>query len=556
MRQPILAAALAATLVIVGGARAREAGPAPAQDPPAAPRPSLVLAISVDQFSADLFAEYRRFYTGGLARLQDGAVFPSGYQSHAATETCPGHSTLLTGVRPARSGIIANNWYDPASSRPDKRIYCAEDESDPRSSSKDPVVSAVHLKVPTLGERMKAADPGSRNVAVSGKDRAAIMMAGHRADAAYWWKGSGFTGIGKLSRAAEAANAAVVATVQAGAPAFEAPAWCAARDHAVPVRGFTIGSFRFALPAGQPDAFRASPRLDEATVELALGLVDELNLGMGRATDVLSVSLSANDYIGHAFGTEGVEMCIQQAALDRTIGGLLAGLDRRGIDYQVVLSADHGGIDAPERLDQQALPTAARADAALAPAALGRRITEATGIASPGGVLVYGDGAGGDYYVARDIGKDQRARVVAALAEQLAANPQVAAAYTSEQLAAVPSPGGSPQDFTLQQRARASYFPGRSGDVVTLLKRGVVGVSDPRPGLTSTHGSPWDYDRRVPILFWRKGMAGFEQPAPVETIDIAPTLAAVLRLRVPDGAFDGRCLDLDAGAGDSCGAGR
>jgi predicted AlkP superfamily pyrophosphatase or phosphodiesterase len=119
-------------------------------------------------------------------------------------------------------------------------------------------------------------------------------------------------------------------------------------------------------------------------------------------------------------------------------------------------------------------------------------------------------------------------------------------------LGAVPVPAGDPQDWTLIQRARGSFDPARSGDVVVLLRRAVVPIPQPGPGIVATHGSPWDYDRRVPMLFWRKGMAGFEQPAPVETVDIAPTLAALLRLRLPAGTFDGRCLDLDGGVGDTC----
>jgi predicted AlkP superfamily pyrophosphatase or phosphodiesterase len=93
--------------------------PAEAQAPA---RPRLIVAISVDQFSADLFAQYRQYFSGGLRRLSQGAVFPDGFQSHAATETCPGHSTILTGDRPARTGIIANNWYDQSAARPDKYI--------------------------------------------------------------------------------------------------------------------------------------------------------------------------------------------------------------------------------------------------------------------------------------------------------------------------------------------------------------------------------------------------------------------------------------------------
>lgn len=555
MRRPLASLAVALALAASGTAFAKPA-PKPAaapEAPPTAP-PRLIVAISVDQFSADLFARYRRFFTAGLLRLQDGAVFPSGFQSHAATETCPGHSTLLTGTRPARNGIIANYWFDPGLARADKRVYCSEDLRDPASTSRNPVVTAANLKVPTLGDRMKAAWPESRNVAVSAKDRAVVMMGGHAIDAGYWWKGSGFVSFaGRTpSPAAVAENKAAAAVIAKGAPALALPAYCAAVDVAVPVKDFTVGTGHFALDAGKPDQFGRSPRVDVATGDLALKLVDEMQLGKGKAPDILSVSFSATDYVGHAFGNGGAEMCIQLAQLDATIGRLLAALDARKLDYAVVLSADHGGIDAPERLDRQAYPEAVRANKALSPEALAQAISASTSIAPAAGPLIYGDGPFGDYYVARGVSAEQKLKVVAALVERLKADPEVAAAFTAQEIAAAPMPTGSPQDWTLLQRARASFDPERSGDVVSLLKRGVVPVPDPGPGYTATHGSVWDYDRRVPILFWRRGLTGFEQSLPVETVDIAPTLAAVLGLAVEPGGFDGRCLDIDGGGGDTC----
>src|SRR5438445_12248581 len=98
-----------------------------------APPPKLLVVIAVDQFSADLFDEYRPQFTGGLARLASGTVFRNGYQSHAATETCPGHSTILTGDHPARTGVIANAWVDQSVQRADKTIYCAENPEAPGS---------------------------------------------------------------------------------------------------------------------------------------------------------------------------------------------------------------------------------------------------------------------------------------------------------------------------------------------------------------------------------------------------------------------------------------
>lgn len=527
---------------------------APAVPAPAAP-PKLIVAISVDQFSGDSFSQYRQHYTGGLARLQQGAVFPSAYQAHAATETCPGHSTLLTGARPARTGIIANYWFDPGSAREDKRVYCAEDVRDPASNSRNPVVSAVTLKVPTLGDRLKAASPASRNVAVSAKDRAVAMMGGHSIDEGYWWKNGAFVTLAgrQLAPAAVAENAAAAATIKAGAPAFAVPAICAPYDRPVQVGRATVGTGRFPLEPGKAEGFRVSPRMDAATLSLALRLVDDMGLGARATPDVLSVSLSANDYIGHAVGSEGVEMCIQMMALDKALGDFLTALDSRGLDYMVVLSADHGGLDTPERLAQQALPRATRADRGLLPGPLSKLVTERTGI-SVAGPLIYADGPFGDYYLSRSLSSQDKARAVAALVQIMRSHPQVAAVFTAEELVAAPAPVGSPQEWSLRDRARASFDPQRSGDVIVMLDRAVVPIPDPAPGYTATHGSPWDYDRRVPLLFWRKGVPGFEQPAPVETVDIAPTLAAVLGLDVPPGAFDGRCLDIDGTAANTCGA--
>jgi predicted AlkP superfamily pyrophosphatase or phosphodiesterase len=546
--------AVVAVLALSGcAANQQRAALAEPAAPPPSGQPQLVLAISVDQFSGDLFGQYRQHFTGGLKRLSGGAVFPSGFQSHAATETCPGHSTILTGVRPARNGIIANNWFEPGIARADKRVYCSEDTSDPASTSRDPVVSAQFLKVPTLGEMMKRANPATRNVAVSAKDRAVVMMGGHQIDAGYWWKGSAFTSFkgAALSPAAVAENAEVAALLKAGAPAFAVPAWCAGRDRPTQAGKVTIGTFKFALEPNKPDMFRASPRMDAATVDLANRLIDELRLGKGAVPDVLSVSLSATDYVGHAVGTEGVEMCIQLAELDKALGRLLAKLDAAGIDYVAVLTADHGGLDTSERLDEQAFPRAARADPALQPGPLGKTIAAKTGIVVEG-PLLYGDGPFGDLYFSAALSPAQKAQASAALVSIAKAHPQVAAVFTHEELARTPIPSGGPQEWTLKDRARASFDPQRSGDVVILLDRAITPIPEALPGFTATHGSAWDYDRRVPIMFWRKGMPGFEQPAPVETIDIAPTLARLLGLSVTEGSFDGRCLDLDPGPGNSC----
>jgi predicted AlkP superfamily pyrophosphatase or phosphodiesterase len=517
---------------------------------PGAPRaaPKLIVAISVDQFSADLFAEYRGHFTKGFARLLTGDVFPAGYQSHAATETCPGHSTILSGFRPAHTGIIANTWIDQKSPLADKTIYCAEDESVPGSTHDKYTVTDEKLLVPTLGERMKAANPASRTVSVAGKDRAAVMMGGHRKslDEIWWWDGKAF--VSYAGRATpdivKRVNAATTARIAEARPAMEVPAYCASHDRAIPVaEGKTIGSGHFERAAGDAGKFRISPEFDDAILALGAGFVRDMKLGQGPATDLIDIGASATDYVGHVYGTSGAEMCIQMFALDQTLGNLFDQLDRTGVDYLVVLTADHGGHDAPERNREHAMPMAERIDPAFTTKAVSDAV--AAKLKLPGQLLF------GDIWISTALTKAQKAAVLAEALKTYRANRQVAAAFSGAEIAASPEPNGPPETWPLIMRAKASYNPLHSGDILVALKPRIT-PTNPAYGAVATHGSFWDYDRRVPIVFWRKGMTGFEQPLSIETVDIMPTLAGAIGLAVTAPLPDGRCLDLDGGAGTTC----
>ena len=199
---------------------------APAQP---APPPKLIVAISVDQLSSDLWDAYRPHFRGGLARLAGGTIYRNAYQSHAATETCPGHSTILTARRPANNGIVANTWIDQAAARADKTIYCAEDENVPGSTSTAYTVSPAHLNAQTLGDLLKARSPASRNVAVAGKDRAAVMMGGRNVDQRWFWDGKTFAT--DLKGAAVPRNvapfqSALAASIAAARPPLDPPVLC------------------------------------------------------------------------------------------------------------------------------------------------------------------------------------------------------------------------------------------------------------------------------------------------------------------------------------------
>jgi hypothetical protein len=123
------------------------------------------------------------------------------------------------------------------------------------------------------------------------------------------------------------------------------------------------------------------------------------------------------------------------------------------------------------------------------------------------------------------------------------AHPQVEAVFTAAEIAATPAPASPPDQWTLIQRVRASYYPGRSGDFYVILKKDITPIADTSHGFVATHGSVWDYDRRVPILFWRPGFRGATVQLPADTVDIMPTLASLIELPLAPGSVDGHCLE-------------
>jgi len=505
--------------------------------------PPLVVVISVDQLSGDLWDEYRPHFTGGLARIGSGIVFRNGYQSHAATETCPGHSTVLTGVRPSGTGIIANAWFDSGAPRDDKTVYCAEDESAAGSTSRDYKVSPIHLRVPTLGDIVKQRSPSSLNVAVAGKDRSAVMMGGRTVDQRWYPSGSAFV----TDQAGAPVPASVVRTnayikqrLSESQPPLVPPPACASKSQVFSIAGGgkPVGGGAFARAAGDNGAFRASPEFDATVLALAAALIDELRLGRDMAPDILSIGLAGSDYVGHTYGPGGQEMCLQLLSLDRDLGDFFRLLDGWGLDYVVALTADHGVLDIPERLRARGVAGAAWLDPALTVERMNEQIARAANLKGP--VLVAG-GPSGDVYVDRSLARADRRRATAAAIAAYRAHPQVEAAFTKAELARQDPPQGPPDGWTLLQRIRASFDAQRSGDIYVVLKPNVQPIVDTR-SYVATHGSPWDYDRRVPIMFWRRGMRSAPNDSAIETVDIMPTLAAMLGVSVDPKNLDGECL--------------
>jgi predicted AlkP superfamily pyrophosphatase or phosphodiesterase len=523
------------------------------------PKPKLIVAISVDQLSAELFDRYRPTFTAGLKRMSDGVTF-TGYQSHGATETCPGHSTLLTGMHPSRTGIVANDWVDRATWA---EVYCV---SVPGHEADDDARGPQNLRASTLGEWMKAANPRSQVVSISGKDRAAIMMAGHQPDAVYWWKDgigfvtSSFAGPANraVTRPAERFDAKVAKRWSRQPPQLwpsEVSAACRGLERQETFGAITrsgrippdVATAALALPdyarkKAFHDQLRGSPLFDRLVLDFAEQTIKRRRLGKGRATDLLALSFSATDYIGHRFGNGGAESCVQMAALDATLGALFARLDRLRVPYVAVLSADHGAFDAAERAGRT-VQDAYRLDSSAFRKALIAAVAAETGVADP----LYAKELEAIYVKAAP-DSAAFARIARAARSWLMRQPQVAQVVTgAEAAAAAPAPGKPVETLTIAERFHESYAADRSADLLVAFKpHASFGMPSAPASSVAGHGTPWDYDRRVPMLFWWKGAAPERRPEAVETVDIAPTLAAIAGVSAP--VVDGKCLAAVAGA--------
>ncbi|AYG94126.1 alkaline phosphatase family protein [Brevundimonas naejangsanensis] len=517
--------------------------------------PSLIVTVVVDQLSANLFNQYRGQFTGGLKTLADqGMVSINGYQTHGVTVTCAGHSTILTGAHPARSGIPANDWVD---TRTGETTYCLAAPQNALAHGKNTdngPVGPGNLSASTLGDWLKAVSPESRVYGVSGKDRGAITLAGHNGDGAFWLTdGFGFTTYVEPGQSAEGRLAPMAALNARMIDRFSRtpPTWTYTNEGCRRLAGqWTIAGQTFDSKVPPADfSLDSSPILDELTVEGAIELLDSQQLGRRGVVDMLGVSLSATDRIGHGYGTQGPEMCEQMLRLDAALGVLLDKLSTLPDGAIVVLTADHGGSDFPERSSVEGYPSAGRVDRALQPrvnAALKARFgLDADPLVSSAGGFVIVDKD------RKSLAEPLRSQVLAAAVELLNAEPQVALAVARDELLAEPVPAsGNPEELSVRERLRLSAVASRSPDILRAWQPGLTGQGRVG-GAISSHGSPWDYDRRVPIVFWWPGAQGQERFLPMRTIDIAPTLANLIGVKL-DAEIDGRCMDLPQFAKGRC----
>ena len=443
-------------------------------------------------------------------------VFPSGYQAHAATETCPGHSTILTGARPGRTGIVANNWFDQGAARADKYIYCAEDERVPGSTSENYTVSAVHLRVPTLGDLMRRADPAQprrrrRRQGPGGGDDGRpqsepALVVGRRAPSSAMPASPSRARSPRSTRASPRRCRAPASRCRSPKSASRAAA-----PIAVPGRATPVGTGRFARAADDRYALRASPEFDALHPRSGRGDArrDAARRGPGHRSArhrPLRHRL-CRPRLRHAAAPRCASRCSRSTARSANSSSISTA---SGSTMWSMLTADHGGLDLPERSREQAGGAAARVDPALNATRDGRgaRPPARPAAARCCSATARSATCRSTAPCPRGPARESSPRRCAPIAPTRRSPPSSPAPRSRRRRC----PSGPPDSWTILQRARASFDPLRSGDFYVMLKPRITPIADASRGSVATHGSVWDYDRRVPILFWRRGMTAFEQP--------------------------------------------
>ena len=519
---------------------AAAASAAPRPEPASSLRPRLVVFVSVDQMRADYLVRFRPLFTSGLkAVAEQGAVFTNARYRHACTETGPGHSVLLSGRSPRSSGIVGNAWYDRTLRR---RVNVVEDATVRVLGGAGRTASPSYLNGFTVGDMLKTRSPASKVVGVSFKDRAAILMAGKRADGAYWYEGAGGRFVTSSWYTGESPRWLETWNARRLPDAYEGRAW----ERALPdpasyvrlageddVKGEWDGketTFPHRVRSAPPaldyyENLRRSPFADELLFEFATAAMKAHDMGTDEATDVLAVGFSACDSIGHTYGPDSQEQMDNFVRLDRTLGRLLDEAERRAGKGRVlvVLTADHGVMPLVEVLKARGID-ARRASGEE----LSGPVDKALAARFPGATGLITDPDPTEYVLDREAIARQGLKVEDVedtIRRALLSTGLVDAVYTQAQLVG-PRPAGDPF-FDLHQRA---FFAPRSGDLIARVKKhvylgGYVGGTG--------HGTPYDYDRHVPIVFLGPGIK--PGPRDVETgpEDIAWTLGRLLDLPYP-----------------------
>ena len=507
----------------------------PASRPSAAApaRPKLIVVITVDQMRPDYFDRWKPQLTGGLFQLvNEGAVFADGYQDHAVTETAPGHSTILSGLWPAHTGIIRNS-------------QGVQDSTATLIGVVGPGASPRRFRGTTLFDWLKAADPTARALSVSRKDRGAILPIGRAKEQVYWYQSGLFTTsryyADSLPRWVQAFNARRLPFKAANATwALLLPDSAYKEDDNEPwENGGQAVLFPHRLPADSvraAGAIAGTPMLDSLTLLFALDGLEALRLGR-RGTDILAVSLSSTDAVGHTFGPDSREIHDQVLRLDRYLAWFLKRVtDKVGRDnVVVVLTADHGVTPFPERTRAKTGAPAYRVSVDTIVAAVNRALDGLAGAGTSREWLSFDTGMlflqDNGRFAATGVKTDS---ILDAVATRMRAVPGVGRVDRVADL-----PRADTASDPVARRWIHHLAPDAGVVLVVTLQPGSVWGIENAP--IAMHGQPSEDDAHVPIIFWGRGVKRGVYRGRANTVDIAPTLGRLLGV-TPLSLIDGRVL--------------
>jgi predicted AlkP superfamily pyrophosphatase or phosphodiesterase len=515
-----------------------------AQQQLSAQQPKLVVGVVVDQMCYDyLWRFYDRFSKDGFRKLMDkGAHFRNVSYNYVPTFTGPGHASVYTGTTPENHGIIANDWFH----RPYGRdVNCVSDTSVKTigSASPDGLKSPHFLKANTVTDQLKLTYPNAKVVAISIKDRSAILPAGHMADGAFWYDHT----TGKFISSSFYMDALPkwINDFHSAHPVgnYMDREWTLLRDKAA----YTYGNaddtpYEHALGGKTapvfPYDFRSVPepeRLELFTVmpfantyltDLAVAAIEGNALGADAQTDMLTISYSTPDIAGHEFGPYSLEMEDMYLRLDLEIARLLKSLDAqvgKG-KYTLFLTADHAVVPVPQYLTDHKLPGGYHY--------LDQRLPELRDACTARfGTDVIAKVQNNNIYLSESVRGTQREEEVTAFVRSIVLKwPEVKAAYTKAELLG-PATGDEWMD-----KVKLGYDRERSGELVYLLQPGFLPKSTDNEAAHkgTSHGSAFNYDTHVPMLFYGCGVKAQEVFTPYHITDIAATLVHMLNIQRPN----------------------
>ena len=513
-------ALLLVTLVMLAAACPAPKATAPVKHDRDTTDPGLVVLVVIDQFPEWSLERKRTELTHGFARILREGEWRVGRHPSAATLTGPGHALLGTGMPPAQSGIIANEWWSREFNR---KVKAADDENGNTSNK--------WLRVPGLGDAIAAAHTGAKAVAVALKNRASVLPLGHAGLALYYdVKTASFTSYGGNPTWLAAHNRAHPIAPRLVPWQPQDPVLLAKLSGVVDAQVGEVGEKGFSTTFPHDpkatkdpnDAVYAMPLGNEIVLEAALAAIDGEQLGADTNIDVLIVSLSAHDYIAHGWGHESWEAWDSELRLDVALEQFLAELDHKVGKgrWALILTSDHGGAPLPEsvhggRYTDEQIKAAANQAASL--------------VLGPGEWIAYAN-LPNVYFSQAALAQDPkelenaRKKIVSALK----AFPGLAFADRTDSVA------GHCDDRKDDERALClSFDPERSGDFFYFPAQGWI-VEEEGERLATAHGSLNDYDRNVPVVllpFDRKPHPPLAVPGPVIPLtDVAPMLEQWLRL--------------------------